>query len=536
VDLVLLGGNVVTMDTSRPRASALAVQDGKIVALGASEELARLVDPGTEVVQLSGRAVLPGFVDPHNHFSMTVFEPVSVDCRIPPLAGKPGVLDAIAAAAAGALPGRWIWGLGYSARGGIAPSQLTRGDLDEVAPNNPVCVIDSSVHACYANSAALALAGIDRSTPDPDGGRILRDANGEADGPLWERAMNGVHQQSMAALIDYYGEDAVADLVHQNAMRHLAHGITSVGDANVMPESATMYRLADARGKLPIVMHQMRAGDQFFAPPEKAAHGAFSDDDVSDRLRGGTVKIFMDPVFPENAGLRIHPDGRREQLGRPYYTQAQADELVLAAAERGLQVAIHCLGTWAIEQALNALEGALRKFPASDVRHRIEHFSAPTREHMQRSSSLGITAVHQPPFLYTFGERAAATLAERGIDAPPAAMRSMLDAGMSVAASSDFPCAPLEPLIGLYSIVSRRTRSGVIVAPEEALDAMEALRLYTLGGARAMNRDHEVGTLEVGKRADMVVLSHDPTAVAPEFIREIVVQQTYVDGKRLYQL
>ena len=155
---------------------------------------------------------------------------------------------------------------------------------------------------------------------------------------------------------------------------------------------------------------------------------------------------------------------------------------------------------------------------------------------MRRASSLGVIAVHQPPFLYTFGDRAAATLAERGIDAPPAAMRSMLDAGMAVAASSDFPCAPLEPLIGLYSIVSRRTRSGVTVAPEEAIDAMEALRLYTLGGAHAMNRDHEVGTLEVGKRADMVVLSHDPTAVAPEFIREIVVQQTYVDGKRLYQL
>ena len=536
MDLVMLGGKMLTMDRSNPRAEALAVDSGTIVAVGASAEIAPSVGPGTEVVHLAGRAVVPGFIDPHNHFSMTVLEPVSVDCRIPPLEGKQGVLDAIATAAGDTPPGRWIWGLGYSSRRGKDPTELLRGELDDAAPSNPVCVIDSSVHACYANSAALALASIDRDTPDPDGGQILRDDAGEPNGPLWERAMNAVHQQSMAALIEYYGEEAVADLVGQNAMRHLSHGITSVGDANVMPESATMYRLADAQGKLPIVMHQMRAGDQFFAPPERAAHGAFTDDDVSDRLRGGTVKIFMDPVFPRNAGMNVHADGHHEQVGTPYYTQEQANELVLAAAERGLQVAIHCLGTWAIEQGLNAIEQAIRKHPSTELRHRIEHFSSPTRDQIRRASSLGVTAVHQPPFLYTFGDRAATTLAEMGIDAPPAAMRSMLDEGLNVAASSDFPCAPLEPLIGLYSIVSRHTRAGVEVAPEEAIDAMDGLRLYTMGGARAMFRDHEVGSLEVGKRADMVVLSHDPTAVDPEYIREIVVQQTYVDGERLYDI
>ncbi|MDP6607260.1 MAG: amidohydrolase family protein [Dehalococcoidia bacterium] len=536
MDLIMLGGTVLTLDARDSRAEAIAVDDGRIVATGTSAEVAALANEGTKTVRLEGRTVVPGFIDPHNHFSLTAFEPVAVDCSMPPLDGKRGALDAIAAAAAGAEAGRWIWGIGYSSRRGREPAELMRRELDAAAPENPVCVIDSSVHACYANSAALAIAGIAAATPDPHGGRILREADGSPAGMLWERAMNPVHQRSMAGLIEYYGEQAVADLVEQNALRHLAAGITSVGDANVMPEGAAMYRMADSRGQLPIAIHQMRAGDQFFAPPERAAAGEFTEDDVSDRLRGGTVKIFMDPVFPRSAGWKVHADGHREHLGAPYYTQEEADRLALAAASRGLQVAIHCLGTWAIEQGLDALERAIREYPSAAVTHRIEHFSQPTREQIARASALGVIVCHQPPFFYQGGDRAAVTLAELGIDAPPAPMRMLLDEGVAVAASSDFPCAPLEPLKGLFSIVSRRTRDGVEqVAPEEAISATEGLRLYSLGGARAMSRDHEVGTLEAGKRADMVVLSHDPGAVAAEDIREITVQQTYVDGQRLFE-
>lgn len=534
----MLGGRVLTLDVRQRTVEALAVRDGTIAAVGASADIAPLATAATETVHLAGRAVIPGFVDPHNHFSLTAFAPVAVDCSVPPLSDKSAALEAIAAAAGDAPTGRWIWGIGYSTRRGRAPDALTREELDRAAPDNPVCVIDSSVHACYANSAALALARIDRETRDPEGGRILRSEDGDPTGVLWERAMNPVHRQSTAGLIAYYGEEAIADLVHANAMRHLACGITSVGDANVMPEGAAMYRSAEVRGRLPIAIHQLRGGEEFLAPPERAVAGAFlDDDDDSDRLRGGSVKIFMDPVFPRNAGLRIHPDGHRERLGTPFYTQQQADGLTLAAAERGLQVAIHCLGGWAIEQGLNALERALERFPAPRAPHRIEHFGEPAREQIARAAALGIMVVYQPSFLYQSGERAAAALAELGSDVPPAPLRTMLDEGVQVAASSDFPCAPLEPLNGLYSLVSRRTRDGVAtVAPEEAISALEGLRLYTLGGARAMSRESEVGSLEVGKRADLVVLSHDPTAVDAEHIREITVLQSYVDGRCLYDL
>lgn len=539
VDLVLLGGTVLTMDGDRT-AQALAVDGGVIAHVGSAAEIGALAGPETEVVHLAGRAVIPGFIDAHNHFSMTTFEPVSVDCSIPPLEGKRAVLDAIAAAAQDAVPGQWIWGLGYRARMGTTttaslPEPLTRGDLDEVAPENPVIVMASSYHACFANSAALALAGVDEHSVDPDGGEIVRDAAGKPTGVLWERAMDPLHLLSMRAHIDRYGEEVMAGLIERNARRHLAHGITSVGDAQVMPESAKLYRSAEQQGKLPITIHEMRGGTGFFAEPAEAARGDFLDDSPTDRLRGGTVKIFMDPAHPSTARTRIHPDGTQEHIGRPYYTPEAAARLVRTATDRGLQVAIHALGNWAVELALDAIEPVASQAHASDLRPRIEHFSLASLDQIRRASALGVIVNVQPPFLYRSTPQMEASRAELGVDRSQVPLRTLLDEGVQVAASSDSPCAPLPPLLGLYSIVSRHVRTGVApIAPEEAVSVLEGIRAYTMGSAYAMSREREVGSLEPGKRADMVVLSHDPMNVSPEEIREIEVRQTYVGGQLLY--
>ena len=536
MELLFTGGRVITVDPMDRVVSGVAVRDGRIIAIGDSDEVRSAVSPDATHVELQGRALIPGFCDPHNHFSMTTFEPRSVDCRIPPLNGKAAVLDAIAAAAAGSPAGQWIWGLGFAARliASSGDDVLLRHELDEVAPENPVCVMDSSYHACYANSPALAMVGIDRRTPNPPGGEILKDEQGEPNGVLWERAMDPVHHATMRSYIDTFGEDVVAGLVEQNARRHLSHGITSLGDALVMPESAEIYRLTDARGQLPIMIHQMRGGPGFFAAPEDAAAGAYMDDHVSDRLRGGIVKIFMDPVWPSPAMTLCHDDGSTEHAGDPYYGQEDVDHLVLDAASHGLQVAIHCIGNRAVEQGLNAFEQALREFPSSDPRYRIEHFSFGTTEQIERAQSLGVIISHQPPFLHGIGDYFQSRIDEANIDATPIPYRQMLDAGAFVASGSDFPCAPVEPLLGLSCLISRTGRDGNSVAAEQAISPLEAIRTYTLNSATAMFRDHEVGSIEVGKRADMVVLSHDPSLVDPQSIRDIVVQQTYVDGELQY--
>ena len=531
LDKALLGGNVLTMNEGAPRVEAVGFEKGKIVAAGATAEVSKMVGSDTQVVHLAGRTVIPGFVDPHNHFSFTTFQPVSVDCSVPPHVSINGVLDAIGAAAKSAPPGQWIWGWGFNARAMEGRRRITRKQLDEVAPDNPVTIEDSSVHAAYANTPALRLAGIDRNTPDPDHGQILRDDNGEPNGTLWEEALNSVYNLSLRAHLEQYGDYAV-DLVRQNCQRYMAAGITSVGDALVLPEAAEMYRQADTLGKLPFRMHQMLGGDGFFSAPSRVASGDTGDGNVSDRLRGGTMKIFMDPVFPSPALIQEHPHGDHEHIGARYYTQEEADIIVLAAHRRGLQVAIHCLGTWSIEQALNAFEAALKAHPASEPRFRIEHYSLPTLEQIRRTASMGVVSVMQPAFVYTGAVRGQERAEELGGGALVFPFKTMLAEGVTVAASSDFPCAPLEPLTGIYAVVTRKTRLGEgPIVPDEAVTPLEALKMYTLNAAYAMNREHEVGSIETGKRADLAVLSHDPTSVDPDFIREISVEQTYVDGE-----
>lgn len=534
LDKALLGGNVLTMNEGTPRVEAVGFEKGKIVAAGATAEVSKMVGSDTQVVHLAGRTVIPGFVDPHNHFSFTTFQPVSVDCSVPPHVSTNGVLDAIGAAAKSAPPGQWIWGWGFNSRAMEGHRRITRKQLDEVAPDNPVTIEDSSVHAAYANTPALRLAGIDRNTPDPDHGQILRDDNGEPDGTLWEEALNSVYNLSLRAHLEQYGDYAV-DLVRQNCQRYMAAGITSVGDALVLPEAAEMYRQADTLGKLPFRMHQMLGGDGFFSAPSRVASGDTGDGNVSDRLRGGTMKIFMDPVFPSPALIQEHPHGDHEHIGARYYTQEEADIIVLAAHRRGLQVAIHCLGTWSIEQALNAFEAALKAHPASEPRFRIEHYSLPTLEQIRRTASMGVVSVMQPAFVYTGAVRGQERAEELGGGALVFPFKTMLAEGVTVAASSDFPCAPLEPLTGIYAVVTRKTRLGEgPIVPDEAVTPLEALKMYTLNAAYAMNREHEVGSIETGKRADLAVLSHDPTSVDPDFIREISVEQTYVDGELLH--
>ena len=534
LDLVLLGGNVLTMNDSAPRAEAVGIENGKIIAVGATAELSNTVGSETQVVHLAGRTLIPGFVDPHNHFSLTTFQPVSVDCSVPPHVSVNGVLDAVSAAAKDAPPGQWIWGWGFSARAMEGNRRITRWELDEAAPNNPVTIEDSSVHAAYANTAALRLAGIDRNTPDPDHGQILRDDSGEPDGTLWEEALNSVYNLSLRAHLEHSG-DYAADLVRQNCQRYMASGITSVGDALVLPEAAEMYRQADAVCKLPFRMDKMLGGDGFFSAPARVASGDTGDGHVSDRLRGGTMKIFMDPVFPSPALIREHPNGDHERIGARYYTQEEADIIVLEAHRRGLQVAIHCLGTWSIEQALNAFESALKAHPVSEPRFRIEHYSLPTLEQIRLTASMGVVSVIQPSFVYTGAVTAQARAEDLGGGAMVFPFKTMLSEGVTVAASSDYPCAPLEPLTGICAVTTRKTRNGEgPIVPEEALTPMEALKMYTLNAAYAMNREHEVGSIESGKRADMVVLSHDPTSVNPDFIREISVEQTYIDGQLLH--
>jgi hypothetical protein len=253
-------------------------------------------------------------------------------------------------------------------------------------------------------------------------------------------------------------------------------------------------------------------------------------------LRGGTLKLFMDTVYPGPAIDHCEdgiPDVHR---GRNYYGAAEAEELVRTATGRGLEVSIHCLGNCALRQALDAYAAVRRSPGGLDRRLRVEHFIIATQEQVRRTAELGVVVMMQPVFAQAWGDM---YLDEwRGPGQPQLRilpMRSLLDAGATVAASSDYPCAALSPMEGIWSAVTRRGPNGEPVDPEEAVSPLEALRAYTVSAALACGRESEEGTLEAGKRANLVVLDRNPLTCGHDELRELGVMSTYVDGDCRYR-
>lgn len=535
-DVLFVHGSVLTLDPLNTVHSALALRNGRIQAVGEAGDLQRLAHPDTEIIDLGGRTICPGFIDGHNHFSIASFEPRQVNCSTPPLANLPEVLEAIRAQAARELPGQWVRGWGFHSSRVPEQRNPSRWELDEVCPHSPFVLMDMSYHACHVNSRALELAGITRLSPDPPGGEIVRDAHGEPTGTLLEAAMDIPQALSWLSFIERSPDDATA-LVEQNCRTHLAVGITGVGDALVVPEAVDLYRRAAERDRLLLTMHQMHGGDTFFAKPRPGAKRVDMRADYGRMLRGGMLKMFMDKVYdkvfaPANMDHCDHgvPVSRVENL---YYSARETEDLVLAAAAQGLDVAIHCMGSTAIDQTLAAFSAQRRTAPTAQTRLRIEHWIVGSPQQARRTGELGAVVMAQPGCFYNLGDIYLQFRAGQP-DLKIMPLRSLLDAGVIVAASSDYPCGDLPPAQGIWGAVVRRTSEGVPVDVDEAVTPLEALRMYTSAAAYACGRESEEGTLEVGKRANLVVLDRNPLSCPVESLREMTVLQTYVDGKRLF--
>ena len=481
-------GNVLTAEDGRRHATSLLVAGGRVAAVGGDE----LTGADARLIDLDGQTVTPGFVDPHTHFSFTAIEPDMVDCSTPPASSLAEVLAALEAGAAAAPDGAWVRGSGFHATQIAEGRAPTRAELDEVAPANPLVLVDVSFHACYVNSAALRLAGIDRDSPDPAGGVVERDAGGEPTGVLLERAIELAQEGSWLEYLRRDPERAV-ELVGRQCERWLALGITAVGDALVLPAAHDLYARAAAAGRLTIGVTEYHGGASFFAAPDPSS-------------AGGAIKLFADASYPTPAIDRRRPDGRVEELGTLHYSPADLERIVGAAAERDLDVAIHCGGGRAVRAALDAFAAVADR--ASESRFRIEHAFVDDRANAPRYAELGVQLVSQPGLGEAYG-----ALFElwRGDDQPQLVLfpvRSVIDAGGSVASSSDYPCGGgLAPLAIMAAAIERRPP----LEAAEAVDPDTALAMCTRAAAHACHREADEGSLAVGKRANFVVLDRDPT-------------------------
>ena len=490
-----------------PVAQALAVKDGRIVEVGGSDEILWLREAEYEVIDLDGLTVTPGFVDPHNHFSIGAFETLWADCRA---AGDiEAIQSAMRRAAREAPPSSWVRGFGYDHADLPHRRHPTRGDLDAAVPDRPALLMHFSHHQAVANSRALAAAGITRGTADPPGGEIARDRAGEPTGLLFERAMSVVEQRSREGAQDHF-----ADVARAASARYASLGITSIQDAAVSPAMSRHYARAREAGALSIDVSEIMVGTRgWFDRPDDAS-------------RAGPLKIFVDGGY--RCALRLQRDGHAYDTGFLFYERDELSALLMDTWRSGRSAVCHAIGNAGIETAVGAIEDALAREPAGRGRVRVDHAMFLTDDLIARLADLQIWVVAQPSFLYDSG----GTSPSPDIRLRPFATAAR--AGVRQAFSSDFPCGSNAPLLGISAAVTRTSRRGEVFEPEEAVSAFDALRAYTIDAARAAGLDGERGSLEAGKRADFLVLSGNPVECRTEEIASLQVLQTWARGVRIF--
>jgi len=531
-ELVLINGNVITIDAKRPRGSAVAVAGGKITAVGDDSAVSGLVGPQTEVVDLAGKTLLPGFNDSHLH--MLSYGTSLLNVRLAGLNSIEAMVRRVAEKAAATPPGQWIIGNGWDQNLYVEKRYPDRYDLDRVAPDHPVSLRHVSGHALLVNSRAIDLAGITRDTPDPEGGRIDRDPAGEPTGVLRETA------SALVSRFYFPNSYETAKEAMRLAMANaVAAGITSVTDDSARSLAGGYREYFRLLSELWAEGAPMARSYQLIYYPEldTALAEGLKTGDGDEKVKVGAIKFFADGSFmAQTAALREPFCDKPESRGLFYIQPEELKRMVEKAHLGGFQTAIHAIGDAGIDASLDAVEAALAAEAHPDHRHRIIHFEVLTEDILARAKRLGVTADIQPKFVATQGgwvedrvgpERAKLTFP----------WRTVLACGIPCAGSSDCPVEPFEPLLGIHAAVNRQVDNvpGMVFQPEERLSVPEALRLFTLGGAYVCFEENSKGSVTPGKLADLTVLSDDPIRVPPETIRDLRVVMTIIDGKIVYR-
>ncbi len=534
-DTLFRNGTVITIDDDRPRAEGVAVAFGRVLAVGSDRELEALRGPDTRVIDLAGRTLIPGFCDAHDHmaaFGMQL-QMVSADAVSAPTLDD--IVRLLGERAATTPAGEWVRGARYDDNKLQPARHPTRADLDRASRDHPIYLRHTSGHMAVINSRALELLGIDARTPDPDGGRIVRDEDGAPTGLLLETAMRLVTDRfqpyPVSELVDAL---AAADAVY------VSEGITSHTEAGIGYLSdleAFAYRRATEEGRLRVRSTLMVRAESLID-----LQGADGEDGFGlslglgtgwgdDRLRLGPVKMFSDgSLIGQTAAMREGYVGAPENHGMFATARETLRDWIGRAHRSGWQCAVHAIGDEAVDFILDCYEEALSESPRADHRHRIEHCGMTPPATLDRIARLGVIAVPQQRFIGELGDGFLRVLGRERVRWLYV-QRSYLERGIPLPGSSDRFVVRGAPLLGIHDAVNQRTDSGAPYVPEEALTAEEALRAYTLHSAYASFDEGRKGSIEPGKLADLVILGDDPTTVDPAAIRDIPVELTMIGGE-----
>ncbi|MEM4727643.1 MAG: amidohydrolase [Candidatus Bathyarchaeia archaeon] len=533
-DLVLIDGKVLTLDPKDTIVEAVAIKDGRILATGSTSYILKMAGGRTKIIDLDGRLALPGFIDTHTHPSHAATRLYEVDCRSPPVRSIKEILEMVAERAGELGPGKWIRGANYNDLKLEERRHITRWELDEAAPENPVFISKETGHLCVVNSLALKLAGIDRETPNPPGGIIDRDEKGEPTGLLYETA-----GELVSSHIPPYTVEEIKEGLKRVWSQFSEWGITTTHDASAYGESIRAYQQLLAEGVrrvrtlLMISIHPRSppGADLLDALTSLGIQSGFGDD----WLKVISVKIMGDGSGSGGTAAVYTPQHRGTRgLGLMITSPEDLKRLTVKAHMAGLRVSIHSIGDRGIDHALDAIEEAQRLKPIPDMRHRIEHNSLCTPKQLKRIKELGVTPSSSIGYMWGIGDDYAENFGpERERWLHP--HKSMIDLGIIAGGNSDYPVSDGNPMVQIYEAVTRRTRTGRTIGPEEAITLKEALRLYTWNGAYLGKEEHIKGSIEPGKYADIVVLDRDILNISPEELKDVKVDITIVDGRIVFQ-
>ncbi len=525
---------MITLDRASSRSSAVLVQNDRIIAIGGDE--LRHLAPESARYDLRGSSVVPGFNDAHNHMMAFGLGLEEVFIGYPEARCIEDILQLVERRAKQVKPGAWIVCTGYDENRLAEKRPPTALELDSRTPQNPVVLKQNSCHMIVANSAALRLCGIDQHTPDPNGGRIVKDASGRPTGLLQESAQHLVLRHTQ----DNSTQNLVSALERASCVM-LEEGITSCHEAgvgNMGPQHLKAFMRAREQEKLGVrvylmisvaALHEIQdvSGDEPHLGLDQGIYTGLGDE----WLKIGPVKMFAD-------GSLI---GRTCALDEPYQAEphnrgffvTQPTELrkkIIAAHRSGWQIAVHAIGDRAIGSVLDAYEEALILYPRKNHRHRIEHAGVLNPRLIAKFANLEVIPVPQPSFIWELGDGFVRVLGRQRADMCYP-LKSLADSGLCVPGSSDRPVTNGAPLMGIHAAVNQVTQSGKAYCTDQAVSAEQALRFYTQNSAYASFEENLKGSIEPGKLADMVVLDEDPTDVPAQQIMNVRVLATIVGGK-----
>jgi predicted amidohydrolase YtcJ len=530
VDLILYRGAVLTLDPARPEATAVAIRGGRIVAVGDDASVQALAGPGTRSVDLQGAFVLPGLIDAHGHVASLGERLSSVDVR--------GVasIEAIAAAvrergARGLPEGAWITGGGWDQNLWPGEQFPDHRPLDAASPDRPVLLRRVDGHASWASLKAMQAAGITRDTRDPDGGSIVRDARGEPTGVFIDNAMG-----LLEAAQPKSSRAQTKEWIRLALARCAAAGLTEIHDAGVSMEQAAAYReLADADA-LPLRVYLMWDGTTPDPIDAMIAQEPFVN--YRDRLTLRAVKLMVDGAMGSRGAVFFEDyadaPGRRGLFVTP---PDEIERRALRAMARGYQVCTHAIGDRGIRDVIDAYAKALAAAPPGDRRPRIEHVQCVRQSDLADFKRLGVIASMQPSHATSdmpWAEERVGMERGRGLYA----WRWVLDAGIPIAAGSDFPVDPERPLVGLHSAVTRQAPDDSPAGgwhPGQSMTLLEAITAYTATAAWAAYEEKDKGRIAPGMWADLTILDEDLRAIPPARIDDVPVRATLVGGRFAYE-